>query len=279
MRNRTLEIRPASGAIGAFVTGINLAEPLDEETYKEVRAALHDFGVLFFRDQDITPEQHVALAQRFGEIQANKSLPKAPGHPSIVEVRREPDETHNHGGAWHIDEGWAEIPPLGSILVARIIPGAGGDTMFANMYNAYDTLSDGLKRTLGSLRAVNSIRKRISVQGEAEDKRRIAPQETDRESTMPVVARHPDSKRPLLWMNPRHTTNFEGWSVRESEPLLDRLYEHATRPENTYRFVWEPGSVAFWDNRAVWHYAVQDYDGSRRLMHRVSIKGSAFLPM
>ena len=278
MRNARLGIRP-TGSIGAMVSGVDLTEPLDDDVHAEMRRALHDHGVLFFRDQAITSEQHVALGKRFGAVHANKSLPKVAGHPLIVEVRREADEKHNHGGAWHVDEGWAEVPPLGSILVARVIPGGGGDTMFANMYRAYETLSDGLKKTLHGLRASNSIKKRISIQGEAEEKRRIAPQDTDRQSTMPVVVRHPDSGRKMLWMNPRHTTHFEGWSVGESEPLLDLLYDHATRPENVYRFVWEPGSIAFWDNRAVWHYAVQDYDGFLRVMHRVSIEGTPFRPV
>lgn len=278
MRNTSLDIRPASGAVGAIVRGVDLSKPLEDSTYRELRSTLNEYGVIFFRDQTITPDQHLALGRRFGEVIANKVLGKVPDHPLIVEVRKEPDQTHNHGGAWHTDEGFAEAPPLGSILVARILPPAGGDTMFANMYRAYDTLSDGLKKTLEGLRAVHRISKRLRKEGEAEKAHRVVAESDDKWGIHPVVARHPETGRKVLWITPMYTTNFEGWTEKESESLLDYLYRHATQPENVYRFQWEEGSIAFWDNRGTIHYAVQDYDGSRRLMHRVSIKGAPFLP-
>ncbi len=278
MRNSSIDIRPASGAVGAVIGGVDLSKPLEDGTYSEIRDTLNQYGVIFFRDQNITPDQHLALGERFGEVIANKVLGKVPDHPMIVEVRKEPDQTHNHGGAWHTDEGFAAVPPLGSILVARILPPGGGDTMFANMYRAYDTLSDGLKETLDGLRAVHHISKRLRKEGSAEKGHRVTPESTDKMGVHPVVVRHPETGRKVLWITPMYTTNFEGWTVAESEPLLDYLDQHATRPENICRFQWEEGSIAFWDNRGTWHFAVQDYDGSRRLMHRVSIKGSPFLP-
>jgi taurine dioxygenase len=221
----------------------------------------------------------VALGRRFGEVIANPILLKAPEHPMVVEVRKEPEQRHNHGGAWHSDEAYALEPPLGSILVARILPDAGGDTMFANMYRAYDSLSDGLKKTLEGLRAVHSISKRLNKEGEAEKAHRAKAEDTSKRGTHPVVVRHPESGRKVLWVTPMYTTHFEGWTPEESAPLLNYLFQHATRPENIYRFDWELGSIVFWDNRSTLHYAIQDYDGERRLMHRVSIKGCEFLPI
>lgn len=278
MRNRKIDIRPA-GSVGAMVSGVDLSQPLEEQTYQDIRASLNEYGVLFFRDQSITPDQHVALGRRFGEVIANPVLVTAPENPMVVEVRKEPEQRHNHGGAWHSDEAYAPFPPLGSILVARILPDGGGDTMFANMYRAYDSLSDGLKKILEGLRAVHSISKRLSKEGAAEKAHRAVAEDPTKTGVHPVVVRHPESGRKVLWITPMYTTHFEGWTAEESAPLLDYLYQQATRPENIYRFDWELGSIAFWDNRSTLHYAIQDYDGSRRLMHRVSIKGAPFLPL
>jgi taurine dioxygenase len=278
MRNSGIDVKPA-GSVGAIIGGVDLSKPLDEPTYQAIRASLNQFGVLFFRDQDITPEQHVALGRRFGEVIVNPVLGTVPGHPLIVEVRKEPEQRHNHGGAWHSDEAFAKVPPLGSILVARVLPDGGGDTMFANLYKAYESLSDGLKKTLEELRAVHSIGKRLSKEGTAEKAHRAKAEDPTKTGVHPVVVRHPESGRKVLWLTPMYSTHFEGWTAEESASLIDYLCAHATRPENIYRFDWELGSVAFWDNRSTLHYAVQDYDGSRRLMHRVSIKGNPFLPI
>ena len=271
-----MDIRPISGSTGAEVRDVDLRHPLNDNEYRSMRAALGEYGVLFFRNQDITPDQHLALGRRFGQIQVNPVLGTAPGYPEVVEVRKEPDQRHNHGGAWHSDEAFAAVPPLGSILVAREIPPAGGDTMFASMYRAYDTLSVGLKQTLEGLRAFHTISKRLDREGKSEEAHRVKPEQRNKEGAYPVVRRHPETGRKVLWITPMYTRNFEGWTVEESQCLLLYLFAHATQPEYFYRFLWQKGSIAFWDNRATIHYAIQDYDGNRRLMHRVSIAGTPF---
>jgi taurine dioxygenase len=273
VRDTTIKFRPASGSVGAIISDIDLSKPLEDKTYREIRTCLNEYGVIFFRDQTLTPEQHLALGARFGEIHMNPVIPAVPGYSNIAEVRKEPEQRIAHGGAWHADEAFKAAPPLGSILLAREVP-PGGDTMFASMWRAYDTLSDGLKKTLDGLRVVHRISKRLDKDTDDTKKRRAVPEDRTKGGTSPAVVRHPESGRKILWITPMYTTQFEGWTVDESEPLLNYLFEHATKPENIYRFQWEEGSIAFWDNRSTWHYAIQDYDGSRRVMHRVSIKGS-----
>jgi taurine dioxygenase len=283
MKNSTIDVRPVSTNIGAEIRGIDLAQPLSDQTYREIRTALTEHGVIFFRDQRITPDQHAAFAQRFGEfdVDPTASLGHPDGYPMICEVRKEPEETRNIGGNWHTDHCFDPNPPLGSILLAREVPEYGGDTMFASMYAAYDALSDGLKRTLEGLNAVHAKtrafvglprERQVSASEHADIQNRFA----TRDAVHPVVPRHPETGRRLLFVNPTYTTRFEGWTEKESEPLLKFLFQHAARPEFTYRFQWREGSIAFWDNRAVWHYALNDYHGSRRLMHRIALKGNGF---
>ena len=259
------------------------AEPLQDRTYREIRNALNEYGVIFFRGQNLTPGQHLAFTERFGEVEADDSmsLGHPDGYPMICEVRKEPEETRNVGGKWHTDHSFDPAPPLGAVLLARELPDYGGDTMFASMYAAYDALSDGLKKTLDGLRAVHaktrayeglSVERQVTAGHKAEVRAKFSA----REALHPVAPRHPESGRRLLFVNPNYTVRFEGWTEKESEPLLNFLYQHASRPEFTYRFQWQEGSIAFWDNRSVWHYALNDYHGARRLMHRISVKGAGF---
>jgi taurine dioxygenase len=155
MRNSRIEARPTSGAVGAEILGIDLSRGLDDSDIEELRAAFNEYGVIFFRNQTITPEQHIAFAERFGTININRFFKAAPGYPQIAEVRKEPNQKTNIGGGWHTDHSYDQVPALGSILLAREVPPRGGDTLFASMSHAYDALSDGLKRTLESLRAVH----------------------------------------------------------------------------------------------------------------------------
>lgn len=273
-----LDIRPLGGTVGAEIGGIDLARPLDDARVSAIRAALFAHGVIFFRDQALTPEQHVAFGERFAPINVNRFFGHAPGYPMIAEVRKEPDQKANIGGGWHTDHSYDEVPALGSVLYAREVPEAGGDTLFASMYAAYDALSDGLKATLASMRALHSSRhvfgaaaKRLET---SDLKGRIGnPELATQDATHPVVIRHPGSGRKALYVNPGFTLRFEGWTDDESRPLLDYLYRHAARPEFTCRFRWRPGSLAFWDNRATWHYALNDYHGERRLLHRITLEG------
>jgi len=279
MTTTALDLSPTGGGAGIFVDNIDLAQDTSDTTTAALRRALGDHGVLFFRDQDLSPEQHIALAERFGEVNINRFFGHVEGYPMIAEVRKEPDQQANIGGGWHTDHSYDLEPALGSILLARETPPIGGDTVFANMYSAYEALSGGLKRTLGGMKALHSSRHVFGAGAERAGapgayKGRIGnPEEALQDSTHPVVISHPISGRKALYVNPGFTVRFDGWTDQESEPLLRMLYAHAQRPEHTYRFPWAPGSIAFWDNRAVWHYAVNDYHGERRLMHRITIEG------
>ena len=277
MRNTRFEVRPTSGALGAELLDINLAQELDAVVVADIRHALQEHGVIFFRDQRLTPEQHIAFAERMGPININRFFKTVPDYPQIAEVRKEPAQSTNVGGGWHTDHSYDQIPALGSILLAREIPSRGGDTMFACMGQAYDALSDGLKQTLKGLRAVHTSRHVFGVkaqQANPERKERfVNPELATQEAVHPVVIRHPETGRHTLYVNASFTTHFEGWTEKESKPLLDFLYQHAASPEFQTRFRWEEGSIAFWDNRATWHYALNDYQGERRLMHRITIEG------
>ena len=277
MRNTRFEIRPTSGAVGAEVLGVDLAQPLDDEATAEIRQAFLEHGVIFFRDQRLTPDQHLAFAERMGRININRFFKTVPDYPQIAEVRKEPAQTVNIGGGWHTDHSYDQIPALGSILLAREVPARGGDTLFANPALAYDALSDGLKHTLQGLRAVHSSRHVFGVEAaEAKPERKemfLNHALATQDAVHPVVIRHPETGRPTLYVNPGFTLHFEGWTADESRPLLEYLYRHAARPEFQTRFKWREGSIAFWDNRATWHYALNDYQGERRLMHRITLDG------
>lgn len=274
--SQSLDIRPISGALGAEIHGIDLATEADPAVWAAVHAALAEYGVIFFRDQELTPEQHIAMAERFAPININRFFAHAEGYPQIAEVRKEPDQKKNIGEGWHTDHSYDQVPALGSILLARETPVSGGDTQFADMALAYDGLSDGLKATLKGLRAVHSSRHVFGKKANrnAELSSRLGNQDlATQDAVHPVVIRHPDSGREVLYVNPGFTLHFEGWTMEESKPLLQFLYQHAVRPEFTCRFRWANGSIAFWDNRRTWHQAINDYHGSRRLMHRITLEG------
>ena len=276
MLSNTIRVQPVAGAVGAEILGVDLSEPLDEAAVGQIRATLFDRGVVFFRDQHITPEQHIAFAERFAPINVNRFFAHAEGYPAIAEVRKEPGQKKNIGGGWHTDHSYDHVPALGSILLARELPPLGGDTMFASMYAAYDALSDGLKQTLEGLRAVHSsehVFGTTAKREQQEDGRLRNAHLATQNAVHPVVIRHPGSGREALYVNPGFTLRFDGWTEEESRPLLDYLYRHAARPEFQCRFRWEEGSIAFWDNRATWHYALNDYQGERRLLHRITLEG------
>ena len=263
------------GAVGAEVSGVDL-NCLDEAALAELREAHAQYSVLFFRNQQLTPEAHIALAQGWGEINVNRFFTPVENYPQIAEVRKEPDQKFNIGGGWHTDHSYDQIPALGSLLYAKEVPTTGGDTLFAGCGAAFDTLSEGIKDTLRTLRAVHSSRhvfgQSAAMPDDVTGLFTNADQATQ-DAVHPVVIRHPLSGREILYVNPGFTTHIEGWSIQESAPLLEFLYGHIARPEHTCRFHWQPGSLAFWDNRATWHLAVNDYHGQRRLMHRITVEG------
>ena len=267
-------IHPVAGALGAEVSGVDLARPLDDATVAALRQAWLEHLVLFFRDQDLSPAQFLAFARRFGEPIEYPFVRGLEDYPEIIPVLKLEHERVNFGGVWHSDTAYLDVPPMASMLVAREIPPFGGDTLFANMYLAYETLSDGMKRMLDGLVAVNSSAK-ADASRTREDRMKDRAREAARDyvAAHPVVRRHPETGRRALYVNVAHTVRFDGMTEEESAPLLAFLFQHQIRPELTCRFRWRPGSIAFWDNRCAQHHAINDYRGHRRLLHRVTLAG------
>ena len=275
MRNTTLEIRPVAGAIGAELHGVNLAEDLTAETVAEIRQALLDHLVIFFRDQDLPPDRFSAFAQRFGKPVEYPFVKGIEGFPEIIAVAKLEHEKVNFGGIWHSDTTYLQQPPRGSLLVAREVPPYGGDTLFANQYLAYETLSPGMKRFLDGATGVSTSAK-ADVSRTREDRIKSDGTEAARQpmsAEHPAVRTHPETGKRALYVNIAHTARFSDMTEEESAPILNYLFQHQTRPEFTCRFRWQPGSVAFWDNRCAQHNPVNDYHGFRRIMHRITLAG------
>ena len=271
-------INPTSGSMGVEIHNVDLSNELSDSLFSEIRETFIEHGLIFFRDQELTPDDHLRFAKRWGEININRFFAKVEGYDQIAEVRKDPDQKINIGGAWHTDHSYDQIPAMGSILLAKETPKIGGDTLFANMYRAYETLSNGMKKTLETMKACHSSRHVFGAHtgyAEASNQRISNPELATQDAIHPVIITHPESKRKALYVNPEFTVNFEGWTVEESKPVLDYLAEHTTQQENTTRFQWKPGSIAFWDNRCTWHFALNDYPGETRLMHRITVEGSA----
>ncbi len=271
-----LEVRPISGALGAEVSGVDLAR-LDDIALAGVRRALLDHGVIFFRNQRFDAEQHKALARRFGDIFVHPNYAGTQADPEVVMIRREPGDTKIVGEDWHTDITMMPEPPMGAIIFAIETPPYGGDTLFSSQTAAYDALSDGMKRLLEGLRAVHTDRLVAGPAARMNERRSTKVREDDawREtiSVHPVVRTHPETGRKCLFVNRSYTVAFEDMTEEESAPLLNYLLEHGHRPEFTCRFRWTDGAVAFWDNRCVKHLAIKDSGPFRRLMRRVQIAG------
>jgi taurine dioxygenase len=275
MRNAPFEVHRLAGSVGAELLGIDLSAELPDATVSQIRQALLDHGVIFFRDQDLPPAAFLALARRFGTPVEYPFVKGIDGYPEIIAVAKLEHETVNFGGVWHSDTTYLEVPPMGTLLVAREVPEVGGDTMFANQYLAYETLSPGMRRLLDGLRAVSNSAK-ADVTRTREDRVRSDGTEAARKSLSaehPVVRTHPETGCRALFINTAHTAHFAGMTEAESAPLLQFLFQHQIRPELTCRFRWRPGSLAFWDNRCVQHYPLNDYHGHRRVMHRITLRG------
>ena len=275
-----MEIVPTDGGCGAEVRGVDL-NALSDEAVETIADAQAEHGVVFFRDQRLTPDDQLAVAQRFGAINVNRFFTPVPEQPQVALVLKEPRHKTNVGGGWHTDHSYDQVPALGSMLYALEVPERGGDTLFASMYRAFEALSPDLRKQLAGLRANHSSRHVFGQQGyfaAKGDERYGNPEKATQDAVHPMVIRHPRSGRPALYVNPGFTVGIEGWTAAESKPLLDTLYSIASRPEHTCRFQWQVGSVAFWDNRATWHYALNDYPGERRMMHRVTVEGSPLSP-
>lgn len=275
-RSRKFRIEPLTGAIGAEIEGLDLARPLDSGTVADLHQALLDHLVLFFRNQEITPEQHKQFGRYFGELDIHQFTAAMEGHPEIIEVIKEPEETHNWGDNWHTDLTGLPEPPMGSILYAIEVPPFGGDTQFSNMYLAYATLSEAMKRQIDGLRVVHTS----DDSGYHNFKGMSALPGQAYATEQPLVRTHPVTGRKSLFISRRKMRNICGMTQRESALLLNFVCDHAENPDFACRFRWRKGSMAFWDNRCTQHRVTADYfyelrgfAPHRRRLHRVTIKG------
>lgn len=270
---RHIEVRPIAGALGAEVRGVSIAQSLPAAVISELRQAWLDHLVIFIPGQKLSPQAQLDFARRFGEPMEYPQLKGLPECPLITPVIKLEHERVNFGGVWHSDTTYLERPPMASMLYALETPPHGGDTLFANQYLAYESLSDRLKQVLAGLVGINSSTK-AEVTRSREDRLRAAGVETKPlTGEHPAVRTHPETGRKALYVNAGHTTQFKGLTVEESAPLLDFLFRHQVKTEFTCRYRWEPGALAFWDNRCTQHYPVNDYHGFRRIMHRVTLVG------
>ena len=268
-----IDVHPVSGALGAEIKGVDISIPLEAEVVSEIRNALLKHLVIFFQNQVITPQQQLNFAEQFGIPMEYPQLKGLPDCPLVTEVIKLEHETLNFGGVWHSDTTYLQQPPMASLLYAIEIPPYGGDTLFSNQYMAYETLSDGLKKTLSELVGVNTSSK-PEVSMTREDRMHEAGMELNiLSASHPAVRTHPETGNKALFVNKAHTTHFKDWTESESKSLLEFLFQHQVRTEFTCRFRWEKNSLAFWDNRCVQHNPVNDYQGFRRIMHRVTIAG------
>lgn len=274
---RRISVKRYAGALGAVIDGVDLSQDLDDETVAEIRRALVEHLVIFFRGQAMTPEQHLAFARHFGTLNQHDQVKGTEEYPDIIEVRQEPADTRNFGGAWHGDVTYLSEPPLGSILYAKEVPEVGGDTLWSNLYVAYEDLSAGMKAMLDPLVVMHTPAKIYGTQSldwSKDSSVKSAPTTAAHyETEHPLVRTHPESGRKLFYVSGAYTPRFKDMTEEESAPLIDYLMDQATREPFTCRWRWEAGDVAFWDNRCTLHYALNDYAGERRVMHRVTVNG------
>jgi len=284
---RKIEVKPLAGALGAEISGADLKH-VDDEMFSEIQAAWLEYLIVFFRDQDITPEEQIVFAKRFGEIHHHPFMKGMEEHPEILEIVKEEGDTRAFGETWHTDQMFNPKPAKATILYAKETPAVGGDTMFANMYLAYETLSDPMKTAIDGMKTWNvGDRKKLSQgdnMGSTRDGRysgndKMAakvrdPGNLQTEVAHPLVRTHPQTGRKALYIG-NHTQTLHGFKPAEARPIVDFLMTHSVQPELTCRFRWEVGSMAIWDNRCTQHRALNDYPGKRRRMHRITIAGDA----
>jgi taurine dioxygenase len=275
MARTAIEVRPISGSVGAEISGVDLCGEVSDETIAAIRKAWLEHCVIFFREQNLPPARFLTFAKRFGEVIEYPFIKGLEEYPEIIPVIKLEHEKTNFGGIWHSDTAYLETPPMATMLVAREVPPQGGDTMFANTYLAYETLSEGMKKMLDGLVGINTSAK-ADASRTREDRIKASVRSDAKEEYVgehPVVRTHPETGRKALYVNVGHTLRFRDMTVAESQPILEFLFQHQIKPEFTCRFNWRPGSIAFWDNRCALHFPVNDYHGYRRVMHRITLKG------
>ncbi len=280
MTSDSIEVRPIAGALGAEVSGVDMND-LGNQAFSDVHQALLDHQVLYFDDQSLDDDQLEELTQRFGPFGITPYVEGMQDHPDIIEVRKDADEVGvlNFGGRWHSDFSFQAMPPSMTLLSARVLPEAGGDTLYADMYGAYEALSDGMKAMLEGRNAMHSAKRSYGTDGRfTKDpnatRMTVHPsKDADKEQSHPIVRTHPETGRKALFVNAVYTVRLEGMTEAESAPVLGFLYDHSTRPEFTCRIRWGEKGLAIWDNRCTQHYAVNDYHGHARIMHRTTCAG------
>ncbi len=270
-----MKIRKIAGALGAEISGVDLAQGVSTQLAADIRQVFLDHQVIFLRNQPLSPQQFLDFARAMGEPIEYPFVKGLEGFPHIIEVKKLEHEKTNFGGIWHSDTTYLDMPPMGSMLLSREVPPYGGDTLFASQTLAYESLSGTMQRLLDGLIGISSSAK-ADVSKTREDRiksdgKENAPQEYRAEH--PVVRTHPETGRKALYVNVAHTAGIKGMADDESEPLLNFLFAHQVKPEFTCRFAWEPNAIAFWDNRCAQHNPVNDYHGFRRIMQRITLKG------
>lgn len=272
-----ITVKPVGSALGAQVSGVDLSQDLDDQVIAEIRRALLDHLVVVFRDQHMTPEEHLAFGRRFGTLNIHDHVAGMAEYPELVEVRKEPEDVRNFGGAWHSDVTYIEEPPLGSILYAKQVPDVGGDTLWSNLYLAYENLSVGMRSLLDTLTAMHTPAKIYGVGSKDWSKDTAMDSHPDQkaeyETEHPLIRTHPETGRKSLFISGLFTPRFKDMTEEESAPLINFLMQQARREEFTWRHQWKANDVVFWDNRPTLHYALNDYAGQRRIMHRVTVNG------
>lgn len=276
---RQITVSRIAGALGAEISGVDLSADLSDDVLDEVRVALLDHLVIFFRDQDLSPQRQLAFARRWGDIHLHPFMTGMPDCPEVLEIKKTPADKRNFGGTWHTDQMFSPRPAMGTMLYAKQVPSVGGDTLFSNQYAAYDALSDGMKRLIGGLRGVCVGDRKRGGQSRLEfNAATIAmktvepPKEVQTTSIHPLVRTHPETGRKSLYVG-NHVHRIDGMTDQESAPIIQFLRDHSARPEFTCRFRWRNGSLAFWDNRCTQHNAINDYPAETRIMHRVTVQG------
>ncbi len=268
-------IRQIAGALGAELHGVDLTQPLSADVQHDIRAALLQHQVIFFRDQDLAPDQFMRFAHTLGQPVEYPFVKGLEGFPCVIEVKKLEHEKVNFGGIWHSDTTYLERPPMGSMLLAKEVPPYGGDTLFANQYLAWESLSDTMKSLLEGLVGISSSAK-ADVSKTREDRIKSDGKDSAPKEYLahhPLVRTHPETGRKALYVNVAHTSGIVGMTEAESTPILNFLFQHQVKPEFTCRFVWQPHSLAVWDNRCTQHNPVNDYHGFRRVMHRITLAG------
>ena len=272
-----MELTAMAPKCGVEIAGVMLANCSDAQL-QEIKHAIYEHGVAVFRDQTFSKEDHINFGRRWGGIDINNYFPLTEDYAEIAIVKKEPDQQVNIGGAWHTDHSYDQIPAMGSVLVARELPPSGGDTMWAHMGAAYDALSDDLKARIEGLEAFHTadhVYRADGIYAQTDQGRSLRGQNLETGAVHPVVIRHPQTGRKLLYVNRAFTINFVGQSTEESQPLLEELFAAALTEDNQCRLQWKPGTIAIWDNRTSWHNAINDYAGHYREMHRITLSGEA----